>query len=275
MVEKVKGNIHLIEFKSINEFIDYITNMPTNNAFKNASLSSKETGFDRTEFTKTETFEDAVSLLKNGWSEKASELNNRIKADKSFSYETRRKTIKSVAGYQAIVPAYLMGMPNSMVSSMVVAQKSKIITINKMIGYNAMVSAETITAESIKALRIVQKLEAQGFRVNLNIVRDNRTWGCNDRYIVKVCVKKANERLNVSKVAFPLCHPSMLRRLMFRWQEVYPNMSRFFVGGYGSSPDVFETIEAFKKFGVNEIIIPNFLEKRVDDIHSIEDLIET
>lgn len=130
------------------------------------------------------------------------------------------RTCLGVQDYQAVVPLYLMGVPNNMVTKKMVPMKQKVITLNKSIDYNAGVSADDIMDESIKAMQIVKKLEAQGYRCNLNIVLG--TSAGSKQFIIKVRIKSANEKLNISKLALPLVHPSMLRRLFFRFIEVYP-----------------------------------------------------
>jgi hypothetical protein len=80
-----------------------------------------------------------------------------------------------------------------------------------------------------------------------------------------VRIKSATEKLNVSKIAFPLVHPSMLRRLFFRYIEVYPNVTKSFVFGYGRPLN-----EELKKIlGEKEIFLPNVINQ---DVQKIKDL---
>ena len=79
-----------------------------------------------------------------------------------------------------------------MVSKQMVVKKQKVIEITKSVSYNAGVETETMMAESIKAMMIVKKLEAQGFRVKLNIVLGTQADSRN--VLCKVCIKQANER---------------------------------------------------------------------------------
>lgn len=185
-------------------------------------------------FTKTKDFDEADQLFKNGWSEMANKLVQKLKVIESKTEPTMKpRTCLGVQSYQAVVPLYLMGVPNNMVTKKMVPMKRKVITLNKSIDYNAGVSADDIMDESIKAMQIVKKLEAQGYRCNLNIVLG--TSAGSKQFTIKVRIKSANEKLNISKLALPLVRPSMLRRLFFRFIEVYPNITNSFVGGYGSS----------------------------------------
>lgn len=267
-IEKISSKKEIIEFDSLQEFYNYICDTPFNFAFRWAKHSSVSNGKS---FTKTENFEEAVQLFKNGWSDMATKLVQQLKVAENETQPTMKpKPTLSVCGYQAVVPLYLNGVPNNMVSKKMVPVKQKVITLNKSIDYSAYVSVDEIIEESIKAMQIVKKLEAQGLRCNLNIVLGARAGYGEERrqFIVKIRIKSANEKMNVSKLAFPLVHPSMLRRLFFRFIEVYPSVTKKFVGGYGHPATSSELRNAFK----GEYLLPNFIKKDVQKITSIEDL---
>ena len=267
-IEKINSKTEVIEFDSLNEFYKYICDTPFNEAFRWEKHSSV-TG--DASWTKTESFEEAVQLFKNGWSDMASKLVQRLKIIESKQQPMMKPRNKlDVCGYQAIVPLYIQGVPNNMMNKKMVPVKQKVITVNKSIDYNGGTSSDKIVEESIKAMQIVKKLEAQGFRCNLNIVLGSSAGsGKNERrFLMKVRIKSANEKLNVSKLAFPLVHPSMLRRLFFRFIEVYPNVTSSFVYGYGHPASSYELRNVFK----GEYLLPNFIAKDVNTINSIEDL---
>lgn len=255
----------VIEYSSLSEFYDYIMNTPFNKTFEHHSHSSV-TGSK--EFTKTYTFEEAVGLLKNGWVDMSAKLTQKLNvADKNLKNGRRPRTILSVQGYQAVVPLYLNGCPQNMVNSKMVSVKQKIITLNKSVTYSAFVTTRQIEDESVKAMQIVKRLESQGYRCNLNIVLG--VFKGTRRFIVKVRIKNANEKLNVSKLAFPMVHPSMLRRLFFRFIEVYPKVTSVFSFGYGQPVKGGALREFLDK---NEILLPDTIVKDVNKITSVEDL---
>lgn len=255
----------VIEYRSLLEFYDYITNTPFNKAFENCRHLSI-TGSK--EFTKTYSFEEAVGLLKNGWVDMSTKLTQKLNvADKNLRSNRRPKTILSVQGYQAIVPLYLNGCPQNMVNSKMVSVKQKIITLNKSVSYSALVTTKQIEDESVKAMQIVKRLESQGYRCNLNIVLG--VFKGTRRFIVKVRIKNANEKLNVSKLAFPMVHPSVLRRLFFRFIEVYPKVTSVFSYGYGHPVKGGALREFLDK---KEILLPDTIAKDVNKITSVEDL---
>lgn len=251
MKETNNNNKYLVEFNSIEEFYKYIKETPINDAFLEkklaGNLSSERNG---SEFTGTESFDEAVSLLKNGDKDIAKKLTQKIKA-KSIGIENTKKAITTydVCGYQASVPRYLQGVPTNMINKKMVMQKQKVIVINKDVGYAARIKKEQIIEESVKAFEIIKKIEAQGIRVVLNVI-----WGVSEkgkRIVCKIRVKSANERLNISKMAFIMCHPSMLRRILFRFEETYPEFTESFTFGYGCPMK-----EHNKEFCKNEYFLP-------------------
>lgn len=265
-VNQITNKTEVIEYDSLHEFYEYLINTPFNNAFRWARHSSVEGNYY---FTKTKDFNEAVELFKNGWSDMATKLVQKLKVIENEAKPIMKsKNVLGVAGYQAIVPLYLQGVPNNMVTKKMVPVKQKVITLNKSIDYKAGVDADQIIEESIKAMQIVKKFEAQGYRCNLNIVLGTTAGYPAKQFVIKVRIKSANEKLNVSKLAFPLVHPSMLRRLFFRFIEVYPHVTESFVNGYGSPATSDEMREIFK----GEYLLPNFIKKDVNTIKTIDDL---
>lgn len=266
--QKISNKTEIIEYDSLQEFYNYLMKTPFNEAFCWAKHSSVE---GNEYFTKTKSFNEAVDLFKHGWSDMAGKLVQKLKIIESKTEPTMKPRNKlDVCGYQAIVPLYLQGVPNCMVNKKMVPVKQKVITLNKSIDYHGGVSADKIIDESIKAMQIIKKLEAQGYRCNLNIVLGSTGgWGEDAKqFIIKVRIKSANEKMNISKLAFPLVHPSMLRRLFFRFIEVYPNVTKNFVHGYGRPATSGELRDVFK----GEYLLPNFIKKDINTITSINDL---
>ena len=116
-------------------------------------------------------------------------------------------------------------------------------------------------------MQIIKKVEAQGIRCNLNIVEHIKS--NNKEYIFKIRVKNATEKLNVSTLAFPLVNPSMLRRLFFRFIEVYPETPASFQFGYGY-PE--KNNAEVRKLYPNEYLLPAFINKDVNSIKDLRDL---
>lgn len=255
------------EFRSLNEFYTYLCNTPFNDAFRWSNHASVKDDYD---FTQTHSFEEAVDLMRNGWSQMANRLNTKLNIKmKQVQTTTKRKQQLGVAGFQPIVPLYLAGVPTNMLSQVQVKLKSKVINIIKPFSYSAAVTTETIVEESVKTLQIVRQLENQGYRVNLSVAVGSEKSGT--QLCAKVLIKSANEKLNVSKTAFPLVHPSMLRRLFFRYIEVCPNTTKDFVHGYGWPMPYTVMQKVYPK----DIVLPSIYEGDIKQITSLENLVAT
>jgi len=269
MLETTDGKKVKIEFGSIHEFVDYITKTPLNDSFRWAKLSSNAS--DRG-WHGTRSFEEASDLLKHGWPDMSEKLTTKLKAEGKMEPSYVSKIVYDVQGFQPIVPLYLQGVPTSMASRKKVVMKQKVVTINKDVSYSGGTSVDTIMEESIKAFRIIKRLESQGYRVNLNVCLGTKRWPSasdnkSEQYYIRIRVKSANEKLNVSKLAFPLVNPSMLRRILFRFIEVYPPVSKSFVDGYGYPADDKDMKREF-----DGITLPAFISTDIDKIKNLEDI---
>ena len=211
--------------------------------------------------TETKNFEEAKDLLLHGWEHGTREIKGRVEA-KETGVNMKQKTVYDVAGFQCSVPRYLQGIPTNMINKKSVAQKNKVITINKACCYTVMTSAEKIRTESVKVLQLVNRLEKQGYRVNLNVIFGSMK---RNTVVTKVCIKTASQRLNIKQTAFPLVHPSMLRRIIFAvWERSKECSYGGFENGYGRVCDNYVLSKALNK---GEYLIPNVLsETAITDI---------
>lgn len=267
MNESVDGKIVKVEFGSLNEFYNYICDTPLNEAFRWSTKESDDKGSWAKTWTKTESFEEASELFKHGWSDMSDKLVQRLKAEQSKMEPVMvSKNSVGAQGYHPIVPLYLMGVPTNMVCRKMTPVKQKVITLNKCVNYHGGVSSDMIVDESIKAMLLIKKLESQNYRCNLNLIMGTYTW--ERSFVIKIRIKSANEKLNVSKLSFPLVHPSMLRRLMFRFIEVHPLTTRDFVGGYGRPIE--DSI--MRATSPGEYLLPAFIRKDVNSVRTLDDL---
>jgi hypothetical protein len=241
-------------FASIHEFEQYINNSPLNEIFRWKQLHSSAGGLG---FTGTKDMEEALQILKEGWTQGAEKIEASLKLKNvELQNKTTFKNEYNVAGFQASVPRYLQGIPQNMINQKRVVKKVPVITLVKNINYGGGTSSNEIIENSVKALQIVQKIEAQGTRVNLDIIAVSRTHG--EYSTIRIRIKNAGERLNVSKVAFPMAHPSMLRRLEFRSIEVSKELKdRAWYPRYGSAVQKPEELAKFLK--PNEYLLNSFI----------------
>lgn len=271
MIEKQKTvngkKLWNVEFRSIHEFEEFITKQPFNAAFLNQGKASV---YGSKSFTETESFDEAIKLLHSGWQDKAKELTQKFKAvERDMAPVLKQQQVVGVAGYQPIVPLFLSGQPACMVGSKMQPVKQKVVTVVKSISYPGKVRSNQWTEQGLKALAIVKKLEQNGYRVNVDVI-DGGTDYNNVGFSCRVRVKNAAERLNISKLAFTLCNPSIERRLMFRFEEVYEHITSGFVGCYGKvlkAADVKQIIDSKR-----EVMIPAWVNGDINKVKKLEDV---
>ena len=247
-----KKTSYIREFDGLNEFESYITNTPLNDTFRWQKLSSTDGSYG---FTQTHSYEEATKLFKDGWDKMAQDLTKKLTVIQNQVVDAQvQKILYDVVGFQASVPRYLQGIPTSMVNKKRVPVKQRVITLNKDISYNCGITTEQIIEASVQTLQLIKKIEAQGIRVNLNLI-----WGVtagDTKEVAKIRLKSANERLNISKLAFPLVHPSMLRRLCFRYLEVAPTVTNSYTWGYGCPMDGSQ----LKQYCKDEYVLPRLFD---------------
>lgn len=261
-----KGNSNVERFDSISDFYKAISTRPYNAAFSKASNQYSTTG--NIYFTGTESYIEAQKLLQDGWTQMSERLTQQLKATNNSGKVMQQRNVISVAGYQPIVPLYLIGVPTNMITKQMVAVKSKVLTVSKLVNYKGSTDKSVIEEESIKALRVVRQLEQCGYRVNLNVVLGSEQHGTT--IVCSVRIKNANEKLNISKVSFPMVHPSMLRRLFFRYIETHERVTPHFVNNYGA-PIAF--MEMKKLLQPEEIVLPSIWDVDVDKVKDLDSLV--
>ena len=216
-------------FDTISELLSYINSTPISPLFTGHRLSSQNT-WD-SEWFGTQDFNEALDLLHKGWCPEAKQLSEKVPIKTTQSSLQSQRPTHSVVGYQASVPRYLQGIPTNMITSKPVTNKQKIITLYKSLSYASRISTSEIEREGIKALQIIQALEGKGYRVKLNMIWLSRK--TREIATLSLTVKKPQDRLSLIKMAFPLVHPSMLRRICLAWMERNPHLRENFTQGYG------------------------------------------
>lgn len=226
-------NVMSYYFDSISEFLDYIDNTVTSEGFNGYELSSMETSDN--EWSGTESLQEAEELAKYGYSEdfeKFLELKNKLEKYIKLSDKKARQNNWYV-GYAPDVKAYLEGSPLSMLNKTNPTRKQIDIYFNAT--YNWGTNTRQIYNRGVIALSIVEILEKLGFVVNLNIF--NMAYNNSQVHYAVFRLKKTNERINIKKLYFPMCHNSWLRRLVFRLMEETPDIESSWTFGYGTPSD--------------------------------------
>jgi len=138
-----------------------------------------------------------------------------------------------VTGHSLDVGEYLAGNPCCWeAAGDEEAETKPVVSIGVNCCTSANVPASTIMNRGAAVLSYVDALEAAGFRVEL--------WSCfaatggGVEADIRTLVKAAGETWSPAAVAFSICHPAWLRRVMFRHYETDPEHMPMINGGsYG------------------------------------------
>lgn len=237
------------DFFSIIEFLNYLDTQPINRDIFRNDLASESNDYY---FTKTRSLEEAKQLLKYGCHENFDKiLELKLKLEKYIKMsKIKQRQYNYYVGYAPDVKAYLEGCPLSMLNKEQPKRKQINIYYNAAILGN--VSVEEIFNRGAITLCLVEILENMGFGVGLNIFTMSKSE--NQIHYAKFNIKSSAERLNMQKVFFPLCHPSFLRRLVFRLREMTPDIEYHWYDGYGKTCDDY-TIRNIINLKSNDIVV--------------------
>lgn len=249
------------EFNNISEFNTYLDEGKVNHKVfpPGRTLSSQDVGFSAKKFTGTSSYEEAVDLLTRGWEEGAKSLTTQLNiANSKMQPKEVKRAVYDIVGFQASVPRYIQGIPTSMVNKKTVKQKQKVVNIIKSVTYSAMITSKQILDDSVKFLQIVQAIESKGIRANVFVMFHTIVHG--EELFIKVKIKSSSERLNISKMSFPLMHPSMLRRFFFKSLEIDSDITKDWDRrNYGRPSDHNESL---KLVGKDEILVPILISEK-------------
>lgn len=260
MYTTTKGNTVYHNFSSIHDVVNYIHSVEENNYTKECRPPRSEKTSDKfIRDCKTDSYAHAEDLLLHGWEYGTNQLKSKIGINKCAT-EHIQKPVYNVQGYQCSVPRYLQGLPDNMICSKRVAKQNKVITIYKSCCYSYKVSSDKILEESAKVLRLVQRLEQDGYRVNLYIIAGMESTFTHDYSVTTIKIKESCQRLNLKQVAFPLVNPSMLRRIMLKLIERYKECNEIGYSCYGGV--VYDKKVLFTDKNKGQYFIPNIVSEQ-------------
>lgn len=247
------GDHYAFDFYSVPDMRDYITTMPLGRSYEERS---HETSCARTKFAGTSSYAAAERLLDYGCPDIAEKLAKTV--CKAQKIELKNSFVRQQAGFVPVVASWLCGDPQSMLAVKRQRRQARVIDAYMCCSYNCSVSAEVIIRAQSRALSIVRGLEESGLRVNL--------WaffavaGSGRDFAFYLRLKKAEEKLNILKLSYPLCHPSFLRRHFFALLERTAAADTEDLSHHYGRPlcdeALLELVGKTKKIGENAIVFP-------------------
>jgi hypothetical protein len=186
------------------------------------------------EWSGTRTYEESEQLLLFGDTTLHDKIEKaglaKIRAELSRAGSSRQ-IYSSVVGVAPNVPAFLAGTPNNMINVRQIKKPVPVVSFAYNTAISASEGSDSIMKVAAALVGAVMKLEKSGVRVDMWTVEVSESGYDTCAWAVKI--KEASQPLNALKMAYPMAHPSMLRRQMFRLLETTPGVPKSFVGGYG------------------------------------------
>lgn len=241
-------------FSSINQMLNILEGRKNNEVMQN-NHSSTQTG--NREWSGTDSYEEAVKLLTCGYTDILDKLRLGIqKATKSLKDIDFSKShiIEDVQGASPIVPNYLQGLPKTMCYRQSVPKKIKTINIIYSPCENCSSQPEEFIEAGVAILSAIRAIEKSNISIKLDCMFSD-TISRKEAVIGIVRIKNYRDCLDLQKLCFPMAHPSMLRRIGFKYIETAPDMKEYkFTFGYGGSPSL-EDLEGFLKLPENTVLL--------------------
>ena len=228
-------------FPSVNNLIATLATRKNNNIMRNRFSSEKP---DRS-FTLTNSYEEAVALSRTGFDEAAQKIRSDIAQKNKIQSKYAAMVMhpaphNAVVGYIPNVPNAIRNIPESMITKDKIMQKRKTLSIIYSEHGNCCCSTDYFVQAGSALLSAVDLIEKSGVQVRIDLAfmtsleSDSRG---KEMTFPTVRIKNYDERFSFQKVSFPIAHPSMFRRIGFKWLETTPQISkRDYADGYGHSP---------------------------------------
>lgn len=252
-------------FDSLEDYLAYLQQAEIHEAFSRGSQAS-EVGSE--EFTLTESLEEAIELCRFGWHDGFNDLVSlveKVKRSLDIKIDPNR-TFHDYVGFAPDVKAYLEGSPLTMVNKPVVRKPHVTIYLNTSYAGNE--PRERIYARGAIVLAAAEALELMGFMVDLRVFE--MSYVDKDVHFSEYRLKMPDERINLQKLYFPLCHPAWVRRLNFRLIETSPNMTDAWAGCYGIPAEA-SMIRMVLGLGEGDILIPTIEEMKLEGSDVLDD----
>jgi hypothetical protein len=231
--EKIRTSVHE-HFKSLNDLIDTMEDRPLNRAYQNSDdiASQRDESKKDVTWSGTKTYNEAMEIIKAGYYEPLERMKKAILDIGRKEEKSRPKMKNDFVGFVPHVPNTIMGLPMTMINKEKRPNKPKTIHLLYNFSASARTTSEELITGGINFISLVNSLEKQGYSVKIDLISSFST--PNTLASLTINMKDYGQKLNLLKLTFPLVHPSMLRRISFKWTETTPELKdKDFTLGYG------------------------------------------
>jgi hypothetical protein len=195
--------------------------------------SSRSRDTDDRAWFGTRSWTEAMDLVRKGWPEGREKMARAMSvAAQATNHASAPSMSMDVAGAYPMIPAAVAGDPMNMVSFAPIEDRRRpIVRLFVSCVYSAGYSASAVMNFGAALMGYVDALEETGHRTEITMAYLSDYRG--QRIMPTVLVKRAEDALDVDRMAFVIAHPSFLRRLMFGLLETVPEWEASHCPGYG------------------------------------------
>lgn len=275
MAKRTKNHTHILKkFESVSEFHNYLCNNEVSKTFKGFESSDAQNEWSK-DWTKTESYAQADGLLLYGDKElqkkimEAGVKKTRLKLNMKA---TRRQIFSAVCGVAPNVPNAIAGVPTNMVAVKNVAIKQKVINVCYFITANGDTEADDLLQASANVISACMEIEASGVRINLYVGFLSEKLEDTVGFVMRI--KSASQPFDVLKMAYPMAHPSMLRRHFFKAMEVTEDVPTQFAPTYGHALDNAKEIRRYtESITKNMQVVYSYYDAKGKTVEEIREMI--
>lgn len=202
-----------VQFSNLSELVEWLRNTPRVWRQESSKRHHEHS------WTLGASYDDALRLASQGWEDGVKQLHALSAAvPNSVIYTTEY----GIAGERPDVPRFLSGDPLHMIHRGRAKVPKPTMTIALNIRASAAVRAQDIANFGAAICALVDRLESRRVRVELLALFATKNMRLNKRWAVSWTVKRPEDQLDLSAVAFSYAHPAAMRRLGFAAMERSP-----------------------------------------------------
>lgn len=221
-----------VYFDSLEDFWDYI-DRPLD---KECTMTASETP-DYSGWSGTKNFAEARDLARFGDPKSLAKIKPLLAEirHKVLLYAPELQPVYDVVGEIPDIGAFLSGEPEHMIRFEMQEGIKRIVRILVNGAASASVGRKEIELRGAMICAVIDSLEAHNIRAEV-FYYEGISWKENGRYVHGehlLRIKKAEEPLNFDRLGFVLTNASMLRRIIFRAQEINKDFWGCLTEGYG------------------------------------------
>lgn len=165
-------------------------------------------------------FKGALKLARYGWPEGREQWADEYRANFSQFQSERPPSGYDLAGDRLDPVLAAAGDPEPFISPVAFDPRQRVITILVSCLHSAAVSSRCIHNRGLAILATIDNAEAEGRRVELRAAAPSEGHIGDDKVEIYATIKRADEPVDIDRLAYVLAHPAFGRRILFGAMEI-------------------------------------------------------